>query len=237
MSLAHLKNDPKIPNQPHIGLIDSCGGNLTSLTEALKRLEVNVSVSSDPTKLASADGIILPGVGAARESMERLSRAGLVDFLKEWEKPLLGICIGMQILFSESEEGICPDGPKENQIPVSLLGKIPGRIRKISALPGYPVPHMGFNDIHWEENSQKTVTLAKDLETDGNNSNVCFYFVHSFCAPPGPWVLATAEYGQKIPAVIQWKQAYGVQFHPEKSQKTGLLILRNFVRLCVSSQQ
>lgn len=214
----------------HLGLIDSCGGNLTSMTEALWRLDVSLTVSSDPNELKETDGLILPGVGAAQETMDRLIKADLVEFLKEWQKPLLGVCIGMQILFMASEEGPL-DRSSSDSPSVPLLGRIPGKVTRITGGTNYPVPHMGFNNVEWN-----LATSPQLRPPHGWDQEDCYYFVHSYRAPDGPWVVATADYGEKIPAVVEWGRVFGAQFHPEKSQKTGLKFLRSFVNLCTSIQ-
>ncbi len=224
-----MKTDPtqKIPLTHAVGVVDACGGNLTSLTEALWRLEKPFVVSSDPDELRGVERLILPGVGAARETMERLAQAGLVGFLQDWTRPLLGICIGMQILFETSDEGAVLAGPDPLPVPqpVPLLGLIPGRITALKPTPQARVPHMGWNQVRW---------LSKALRTpcfEGPQEDDIFYFVHSYQAPDGPWVVGVTDHGSQVPAAVQWKNLYGVQFHPEKSQHAGRTLLRNFLNL------
>lgn len=206
------------PQGPTLGVIDACGGNLTSLTEALWRLEVPFLVSSNKDELCEVERLILPGVGAAQETMDRLVRADLVDFLRTWTRPLLGICIGMQILFEASDEGRVVGS---NAVP--LLGLLPGRVTPLTPGPQTRVPHMGWNQVDWSPSPVNGRCLGKPDAAD------VFYFVHSYRVPDGPWVVGVTDHGGPVPAAVQWKNLYGVQFHPEKSQEAGLTIIRNFL--------
>ncbi|MEN9834751.1 MAG: Imidazole glycerol phosphate synthase subunit HisH [Pseudomonadota bacterium] len=194
-----------------IAVVDTGGANLRSVVNALERLAAPHCLTSDPSKIAAADRVILPGVGAAREAMRRLDAAGLIPVLRDLKKPVLGICLGMQLLFESSEEGDVP-----------CLGLIPGRVVRLQDDPGARVPHMGWN--HLMRRAPDEPLLAEIADDD------CFYFVHSFRAPDGPWVRAVTQHGVLLPAVVSYGNVKGVQFHPEKSQDPGARILRSFVQ-------
>lgn len=199
-----------------IAVIDYDAGNLFSVANALERLGIDYVFTADPAEIEKADGIILPGVGAFPDAMEKLSSRGLVPVLQRCakEKPFLGICLGMQVLFEEGEEFTLTKG----------LGLLPGRVVPIEA-PGLKVPHMGWNGLVMEKSCPLTENLPESPYV---------YFVHSFCAAPKDEVLvAWCEYGQKVPALV-WDGncCFGAQFHPEKSGDVGLAILKNFAGLC-----
>lgn len=154
---------------------------------------------------------ILPGVGAFPEGMRNLNASSMAAMIKEWKKPLLGICLGMQLLFEESDEFILTEG----------LSLIPGKVTKIKT--DYKIPHMGWNALHFN----KTCPLFAGLKDDP-----FVYFVHSFMAKTEPqYLIASADYGDNITAAAAKGNVYGTQFHPEKSGEAGLLILKNFMRL------
>jgi len=203
-----------------IGIVDYGMGNLFSVSQALKRLEVPFFLSEDPSELSKADGLILPGVGAFKDAMARLNETGLASFLHEYVetgKPLLGICLGMQLLFEESEEGGLTKG----------LALLPGRVVRF---PGqaengetYKVPHMGWNWLKWENTSPITANLEEDYA----------YFVHSYYVNTSQKdiLIGTASYNEEVPAVVGKNNVYGMQFHPEKSSKLGVELLTNFTKL------
>ncbi|WP_394234661.1 imidazole glycerol phosphate synthase subunit HisH [Niallia oryzisoli] len=203
-----------------IGIVDYGMGNLFSVSQALKRLEVPFFLSEDPSELSKADGLILPGVGAFKDAMARLNETGLASFLHEYVetgKPLLGICLGMQLLFEESEEGGLTKG----------LALLPGRVVRF---PGqaengetYKVPHMGWNRLKWENTSPITANLEEDYA----------YFVHSYYVNTSQKdiLIGTASYNEEVPAVVGKNNVYGMQFHPEKSSKLGVELLTNFTKL------
>jgi len=203
-----------------IGIVDYGMGNLFSVSQALKRLEVPFFLSEDPVELAKADGLILPGVGAFKDAMARLNESGLTNFLHEYVKtgkPLLGICLGMQLLFEESEEGGLTKG----------LALLPGRVVRF---PGqaengetYKVPHMGWNRLKWENSSPITANLEEDYA----------YFVHSYYVKTNDnsILIGTASYDKEVPAVVGRDNVFGMQFHPEKSSKLGVELLTNFTKL------
>lgn len=220
-----------------IGIIDYNAGNITSVKHALESIGAPYILSKNPAELKNVDRIIFPGVGDAAYAMEQLKETGFDSFLKEWAqegKPILGICLGSQIIFDFSEEGN-----------VECLGLIPGTIRHLSKiweerLPSEAereasefemlqnnnkVPHMGWNDVTVCNGGSP---ILKDVP-----SNSDFYFVHSYVIQPkNPEVIkGYANYGTLIPSVIQHNNIYACQFHPEKSGKAGLKILENFCKL------
>jgi len=201
-----------------IAVIDYGMGNLRSVSKALARVGAEVEVTDSPARIAAADGVVLPGVGAFARCMENLRNAGLVSAVHaavESGRPFLGICVGMQILFEESDEfGRVPG-----------LGILPGCVRRFEGLKkGLKVPHMGWNQI---EVRRRPPHLA------GIDDEAFVYFVHSFYAQPGSEgiVATTTSYGDRFCSSAWRDNVYAVQFHPEKSQATGLKLLANFVAL------
>ncbi len=196
-----------------IAVIDSGVANLASVLAALSRLGRTARVTSDAKCVRNADHIILPGVGAASAAMKQLREKGLVDVLRAARQPVLGICLGMQLLFARSEEG---EG-------VDCLGVIGGRIRPLKAAPDLPVPHMGWNRIRVNETGHP---LLRGI-ADGS----FMYFAHSFAAPPGDHTVAFARYGERFVAVAAHENYFGCQFHPERSGPAGLALVANFLDL------
>ncbi len=198
-----------------IALIDYGAGNLFSVKNALDYLKIDVKVTKEKKDIENASGIILPGVGAFGKAMESLENSGLIDtILKNTEKkPLLGICLGMQMLFEESHEFGKAKG----------LGFLKGEVVKLEA-KDLKIPHMGWNSL--EKN--KDCPLTKGL---GQEPYV--YFVHSYKANALPEdVVYYSHYGEKVPALVSKNLVFGAQFHPEKSSDMGLKILKNFTDLC-----
>ncbi|MCI8441466.1 MAG: imidazole glycerol phosphate synthase subunit HisH [Provencibacterium sp.] len=194
-----------------IAVVDYGAGNLFSLCNSLSYLQLPYTLVSRPEQLDEADSIILPGVGAFRDAMEKLLSAGLCEPLRRQaeKKPLLGICLGMQLLFEEGTEFGKTQG----------LGLIPGRVVKIEA-PGLRVPHIGWNETH------RGVPCPL---TEGLREGEYFYFVHSYRAETEQrYIALSTEYGEKIPALVSSGSVYGAQFHPEKSSAAGLQILKSF---------
>lgn len=195
-----------------IAVIDYDAGNLLSVVKALDYLGFENKITDDESIIKSSDAVILPGVGAFPDAMKSLREKGLDRILKEEakRKPLLGICLGMQLLFDKSYEFCECDG----------LGLIHGEVVKINA-PGLKIPHMGWNSLKF---GVKTSLL------NGNNEGDYVYFVHSYRAQTeDKYILSYTEYGEKIPALVgDGKFVYGAQFHPEKSSDVGLNILKNF---------
>ena len=197
-------------------VIDYDAGNTANVLRALEKIGVRAELSADPEKILSATGLILPGVGAYPAAMAELEKRGLVSAIKEAVAngiPLLGICLGMQIL---TEKGL------EHEETMGL-GFIPGVCRAIPASKDRPVPHMGWNSLQLEQETALTAGLeGQDV-----------YFVHSyFTNVPEEYIDVTADYGLQIPAMIHKDLVFGAQFHPEKSGDVGLDILEKFVALC-----
>lgn len=192
-------------------VIDSGGANLASVLFALERLNAPATVTTNPNEVKNAKRVILPGVGAAADVMKRLHAAGLTEVLPTLKQPVFGICVGMQVLFRNSEEG-----------PVDCLGVMPDTVRKLKAEPGLPVPHMGWNTL---------TTLRDDPLMEGITSSDYVYFVHSYAAPVSDVTLARTDYGIPVSAVVRRGNFWGAQFHPERSSTTGSRVLANFLRL------
>lgn len=197
----------------NIIVVDYGGANLASVANAFERLDVAIHFSADPETIAAASHVVLPGVGAAGDAMENLHRLELLDALRGLTQPVLGFCLGMQILFDRSEEGN-----------VDMLGLIPGPIQHfpVDHMPAMTVPHMGWNDIE----IKTPHPLLK-----GVNSGDYFYFVHSYFAAVTDATLATCDYGVAFSAVVARDNFMGCQFHPEKSGPVGATIFENFVTL------
>jgi len=201
-----------------IAIVDYGVGNLFSLKSSFTAIGAEVTVTADPEVLRAADKIILPGVGAFEDAAKKLRKSGLDLVLKEQAaagKPLMGICLGMQLLFDKSYEY----GEHEG------LGLIPGVVRPIAevAPADYKIPHIGWNALHF----QKESPLFSNIR-EGD----CVYFVHSYYAADcDPDVIATAEYGPELTAAVARGNVYGCQFHPEKSGNVGLAILKAFTEL------
>ena len=206
-----------------IAIVDTGGANLRSVANALSRLGADSELTTDPERIRRADRVLLPGVGAAGEAMARLNAAELVEVIRSLTQPVLGICLGMQLLFTSSEEG---DGGRRNG-GTTTLGLLPGRVTAMAAAPGKRVPHLGWNSL---ELPLAAANRPQPLLT-GLAAGSAFYFVHSFQAPMGPWVLAVTDHFGPVPAVVAQGNFYGVQFHPEKSQAAGAKLLENFLNL------
>jgi imidazole glycerol-phosphate synthase subunit HisH len=192
-----------------LAIIDSGGANIASLRFAIERLGIDARVTTDAQTLREATHVILPGVGAAAGCMERLRSANLVETIRGLRQPLLGVCVGMQLLFESSEEG-----------DVECLGLLPGRVHRFAERDGLPVPHMGWNQLEFASLSP----LLDDLAAGDY-----VYFVHSYCAPVTENTVATATYGERFAAVVRRDNVFGAQFHPERSARAGALVLRNFL--------
>ncbi|HSW70989.1 MAG TPA: imidazole glycerol phosphate synthase subunit HisH [Gammaproteobacteria bacterium] len=194
-----------------IVIVDSGGANLVSVISSIKRLGVDVIVSSSRQDIEKASHVILPGVGSARNIMKRLNELKLVEVLRSLTRPVLGICVGMQILFEQSEEGPTPG-----------LGIMRGRVEKLPMMPGLILPHMGWNSLE----AIKACRLMM-----GVPANAYVYYVHGFAAAVTPYTVMKSQHGVFFSAVVQHRNFMGVQFHPERSGKIGNQILKNFVEM------
>ena len=192
-------------------IIPSCGSNLASLQFALERLGADVPLTQDPARIRAASHVILPGVGAAAPGMERLAAAGLVELIPTLTQPVLGICLGMQLLFARSEEENTP-----------CLGVIDAEVRRLPASPNLPVPQMGWNELTPVRDSALLAGVSKGAYA---------YFVHSYAAPTGAFTTAVTTYGAPFSAVVEQGNFFGTQFHPERSSRAGAAILENFLKI------
>jgi len=196
---------------PAVAIIDSGGANIASLQFALQRLGCEARLTADASLIRTAARVILPGVGAAADAMQRLRDHALVDVIRGLTQPVLGICLGMQLLADGSEE--------EN---VECLGIIPGVARRLAVAPGFPVPNMGWCPV-WG-------SPGHDL-LEGIEDGSYFYFVHSYALPPSQYTLATANHSAPFSAVSCRGNFLAAQFHPERSSSDGARLLRNFLGL------
>ena len=199
-----------IATAPRVVLLDSGGANLGSVQSAFARLGLRAPVTSDEATILAATHVLLPGVGAAGAAMARLRDNGLDRLIPHLTQPLLGICIGMQLLFEHSEEG-----------GTDCLGLLRGSVRRLAPTATTRVPHMGWNRLAAGSNDPLVAGL------DGHS----VYFVHSFAAPAGEDTVATATHGGTLSAVVRRGNVMGVQFHPERSAAAGRRLLRNFLAL------
>jgi glutamine amidotransferase len=191
-----------------IAVVNSGGANIASVLHALRRLGVDPKFTDNAAEIRGADRVILPGVGAAGRAMETLERHGLVTVIPQLKQPVLGICLGMQLLFESSEED-----------DARLLGLIPGRLKRLPPADGLRVPQMGWNSI----TNQAPDNLTEPL--DGR----WFYFVHSYAAPVNEWTLSTSTHGIEFTAIVRKDNFYGAQFHPERSSRAGATLFNGFL--------
>ena len=193
-----------------VAIIDSGGANIASLRAALARLGAESVVTSDADVIRRATRVLLPGVGSAHNAMARLRSTGLDRLIPTLKQPLLGVCLGMQILFESSEEG-----------PANGLAVISGQVKRLQFAPGLPVPHMGWNQLSQSK---------PDPLLDGVSSLDYVYFVHGYAVPTSEWTIASTEYGSEFTAVVRRDNFCGTQFHPERSGVVGARILANFLK-------
>jgi glutamine amidotransferase len=196
---------------PNVVIVANGGANIASLQFALERLGAPSLVSADPDAIGRATHVILPGVGAAANAMARLRRDGLHEVIPQLRQPVLGICLGMQLLFDSSDEG-----------DARCLGIIPGRATRFAAAQGRPVPHIGWN----------TVQVGRDSPLlAGIGGGDYAYFVHSYALPVTGATVASTHYGEPFTACVESGNFFGVQFHPERSAAAGARLLRNFLAI------
>jgi glutamine amidotransferase len=193
-----------------VAVVNSGGANISSVLHALRRLGAEPEFTSDAVTISEAERVIMPGVGAAGSAMEVLKAHGLDKVIRNLQQPVLGICLGMQLLFESSEE--------DN---AELLGLIPARLERFTERKGLRVPHMGWNAI--KNIRQDPLTRSLD--------NRWFYFVHSFAAPVGDWTLSASNHGRPFSAIIRHRNFYGAQFHPERSAGAGAGLLKEFLEM------
>jgi len=201
-----------------IAILDYGMGNLRSVEKALEHVGSTATITADSGAVREADGVILPGVGAFPRAMERVRERGLDELVAERREvgvPILGICLGLQLLFDATTELGGAEG----------LGLLPGPVSELDA-EGLKVPHIGWSPVHWQRESRLT---------EGIKSETPFYFVHSFAPRPAPEdLLGSATYGARFACAAERENVYGVQFHPEKSSAAGLRLLSNFAGICAS---
>ena len=196
-----------------IAIVDTGGANLSSVLFAFERIGRETELTSDPERIARASHVVLPGVGAAADSMRSLETRDLARVVRGLTQPVLGICLGMQLLFARSEEG-----------DTGCLGLLPGTVRALTPdrERGVTVPHMGWNAL---ERTGPSSPLFDGL------AGAFMYFLHSYCAPEGPWVRLTTDHGAAIVAAVERDNFFGVQFHPERSATAGMKVLERFANL------
>ena len=191
-----------------VAVVDSGGANISSVLHALRRQGAEPLFTSDAETIKAADRVILPGVGAAGRAMDVLRNKRLDDVIRNLHQPVLGICLGMQLLFDSSEE--------DN---AGLLGLIPARLDRFPETEGLRVPHMGWNAI-------------RNIRQDPFNQSLdeeWFYFIHSFAAPVGEWTLSSCDHGIPFSALVRQRNFFGAQFHPERSAGAGARLLQKFL--------
>ena len=194
-----------------IAVVDSGGANIASVMFALERLGMQGNLTADPDIIKDAPHVILPGVGTANAAMQCLQDLELINCIRELTQPVLGICLGMQLLFSASEEGN-----------IKMLDILPGSIKHFKLEEDKTIPHMGWNSV----SVQSDHPLLHNVPDESY-----FYFVHSYFAPQGDNTLGVCDYGDKFSAIVAQDNFMGCQFHPERSGKIGAQILKNFVEI------
>lgn len=195
----------------NVVLVDAGGTNIGSVRYALERLGIDAPVTHEAQRIRSASHVILPGVGAAGPAMRTLASHDLIDVLRDLRQPVLGVCLGMQLLFEYSEEG-----------DTTCLGVIPGRVRRMAPSAGCRVPHMGWNRLE---------PVRPDSLLRGLPTRAFAYFVHGFAASGDAHTLATSDHGMPFAAVVRKDNFCGMQFHPERSASIGARLLENFLSL------
>lgn len=195
-----------------VAVLDIGVGNTASMMWALQRLGASATLTADPAVVAAAERVIFPGVGSAGFAARRLRETGIGGVLRGLDRPLLGVCLGMQMLFETSEEDDAEG-----------LALLPGAVRRLTSAPDRPVPHMGWNQL--------TRDRPDDPLLEGIGEGAYVYFVHGYAAATGADTVASTDYGGPVTAVVRRGRISGCQFHPERSGATGARILRNFLDL------
>jgi glutamine amidotransferase len=198
-----------VSSAPEVVIVDGGGANIASLKFALARLGVVGELTTDPAMIRGAAHVILPGVGAARDAMDRLRASGLAEVIPALLQPVLGICLGLQLLF---------DGSAEDD--VDCLGILPGTARRFEADADHAVPHMGWNRV-WQQGHSRLLAGIPD--------GAHFYFVHSYALPVTEFTTGRCEYGRDFAAVVERDNFLATQFHPERSGTCGARVLANFL--------
>ncbi len=196
----------------NVAIVDSGGANIGSVRYALQRLGASSELTSSEAVIRAADRVILPGVGAAEAGMQALHRNGMAKVISSLTQPVLGICLGMQLMFESSAE----DGGTD------CLGIFPGRAERFINTPQRRVPHMGWNQLD---------RVRQHPLLQGISSNAFAYFVHSYALPVGADTLAQSDYGVPFAAIVQRDNFHAAQFHPERSAAVGAQLLKNFLEL------
>ena len=194
-----------------IAIVNAGGSNISSLTFALDRIKASYITTNQIAQIEDSSHVILPGVGAANDAMDKLKKSNLIEVVRNLKQPTLGICLGMQLLLDHSMENN-----------VNCLSIVEGRCKAFSQQDKHPVPHMGWNNV----NFNKPSPLTEDLDNDDY-----FYFVHSYYAPITNSSIGVTDYSESFASIIQKDNFYGTQFHPEKSSDQGLKLLRTFINL------
>ena len=195
-----------------IVIVDTGVANLASVQFAFERLGVKSRISDKANVIAAADRVLIPGVGAAPFAIQKINQKGLTPILKSLSQPVMGICLGMQLIFETLEEG---------GMPIKGLGLVPGTVSNLDTR-GKPSPHMGWNTLKRVKN---------DPILYGINDNDYAYFVHSYAAKLSDITVASSDYGTEFSAIVRHENVYGCQFHPERSSQVGAKILENFLKV------
>lgn len=195
-------------------IVDTGCANLSSVKFAIERLGFSATITDDIEQIKAADKVIFPGVGSAKHAMANIIEKGLVETLQSLTQPVLGFCLGMQLMTESSTEG-------NEQVITNCLGMIPAKVKSLDA-QGNRLPHMGWNTL----TSVNSHPVLKGINVDDY-----FYFVHSYAAPVSEYTLASCEYGGKFSAIIGKDNFIGCQFHPERSGALGSKIIKNFLEL------
>ncbi len=199
-----------------IAIVNGCGNNIASVQFALARLGKESVLTTDVNVIQSASHVILPGVSMAKQAMSQLQNLQLIDVIRHLKQPVLGICLGMQILYEFSQEG-----------EVNCLNIVPGKVAALPQKVGLTLPHMGWNKLHIRQN--------KSVLMQGVAEGSYVYYVHSYAAPLNDYTVAVTQHGVEFSGIVQYKNFHGVQFHPERSGKVGERILQNFLLLEITT--